>query len=502
MVSNDPEFEELKIKITKEFETQTGLVGIISELKSGGMGLPTLLFKISNPTERHYQILLSIKDKYHEELENQLRVTILKNKEETSQVEEKLFLRTLSESFTANRYSFRDDFFSRYIKTTTGAEEQIISLANHIVFGRRGSGKSTLLLYALRTRASDSKRKGSVWVDLQAYSKREDEMVIADVLCEILDQLAPYLLGTHTEMIRELRHPKVTLDKIRKSIPRIKSCINKVLETELQDVMLFLDDFHLVLESIQPVLLDVLYSMTRGTRVYLKISSIETLTKTFDSTTRTGMQIGQDIQKITLDYNLTTPELALEHIRSILDSIAVFCGLFSVLKLCTNKEVLERLVWVTAGVPRDALSLFAQAMTHRQGNSVSVTDINNAASNLLTTKKQDLVNDSSEQTIILANLTDQIKEFCFQKKTNAFLVREDDQSVSNIMRLLDLRLLHIINEGFTLHDAGEKTIALILDYGYYVGERTSRNIKLFNPTLKKLKTNNLRNLPIFSFHEQ
>ncbi|MDR2439826.1 MAG: hypothetical protein LBE12_10715 [Planctomycetaceae bacterium] len=510
MISNLSEFERLKSKFTKIFEKRTGLTGLPTEIKDGGLVLPpTLVFRISKPTTRHYRILLDIVSEYNKELEDYLRITILENKEDISNAEEKLFQRTLSESLTVNQYSFRDDFFSRYIATTTGIEEQIISLANHIVFGRRGSGKSTLLLYALRNRENDSNGSAcSVWVDLQTYSKRTDNTVIADVLCEIIDQLAPHLPDTphlsitRMELIRELRHPEITMDKIRTCIPRIRSCLNMIFETKLKDVILFLDDFHLVVQSIQPVLLDILYCITRGTNIYLKISSIETLTQTFDPATKTGMQIGHDLQKISLDYNLTTPDLALEHVRSILDSIAVFCGLSSILKLCTNIDVLKRLVWVTAGVPRDALSLFAQAMNHRRGKVVSVPDINNAASNLLTTKENDLKNDSSEQDTILNNLIKQIKEFCFKRKNNAFLVKKDNQFVDDIMRLADLRLLHIINEGFTLHDAGEKTMALILDYGYYVGERTSRNIDLFNPDLKKPKTSELRTLPVFSPLEQ
>jgi hypothetical protein len=506
MISNLPEFERLKSKITKIFEKRTGLTGLPTEIKGGGLGLPTLIFKISNPVERHYQILLDVASEYNKELEDQLRITILENKGDTSNAEEKLLQRTLVENLTVNRYSFRYDFFSRYIETTTGLEEQIISSVNHFVFGRRGSGKSMLLLYALRSRENDS--NGSVWVDLQTYSKRTDDAVIADVLCEIIEQLVPYLSSMHhlsitcMELIRELRHPEITMDKIRKSIPRIRSCLNGVLETELQDVFLFLDDFHLVAPSIQPVLLDIFYSITRGTKVYLKISSIETLTKTFDSVIKTGIKNDSEVQKISLDYHLTTPDFALEHVRSILDSIAVFCGLASILKLCTNTTVLERLVWVTAGVPRDALSLFALAMNHRQGKLVSVPDINNAASHLLTTKKYDLENDSNEQTTILINLINQIKEFCFKKEKNAFLVKKDNQSVSNIIKLTDLRLLHIINDGFTLHDAGEKTMALILDYGYYIGERTTKNIDLFNPALKKPKTSELRTLPVFSSLEQ
>ena len=57
------------------------------------------------------------------------------------------------------------------------------------------------------------------------------------------------------------------------------------------------------------------------------------------------------------------PDKAAGHIEGILDAHAIYCGLPGVRFLCTSADVLSRLVWVSAGVPRDALNLFAQAMT-------------------------------------------------------------------------------------------------------------------------------------------
>src|SRR6202020_1910239 len=94
---------------------------------------------------------------------------------------------------------------------------------------------------------------------------------------------------------------------------------------------------------------------------------IETFTKTWDSQTHTGLQIPHDAQLVRLDYNLTMPDKAAEHIEGILDAHAIFCGLPSVKFLCGSPDVISRLIWVSAGVPRDALNMFAQAMT--KGNT-------------------------------------------------------------------------------------------------------------------------------------
>jgi len=493
MVTAEQEIDNLKQLITNEFEEKTGLTGVFTEMHSGGMGLPTLIFRVANPTKRHYLAIKGIKDKFEEELNDVMRVTVLKNKggNYDSNAEKGLFVRTLSESLIVNRYSFQDDFFSRYINTATGAEEQIVAAANHIVYGRRGSGKSTLLLYALHTLEQSGRL--SAWVDLQMYSKRNDDGVIADVLCEILEQFGKKLAGKHLDLVKSLKAPGISFDTIRRLLPSIKNC----LIPDLNGSYLYLDDFHIIERRIQPKLLNMLYGITRGSRIFIKISSIETLTTTYDTESREGMQLGHDLQKISLDYNLTTPDKTYEHIKSILNSIAQYCGLHSIQKLCRSNDVLKRLVWATAGVPRDALSIFSQAMSRSQNKMVAVSAIISASLNLLNTKMQELENDTNELSNRLNDLLEQIKQFCFDAETNAFLVKKN-QSLQDILRLADLRLLHIIHEGFTPHKAGEQYIALILDYSFYVSERISSKIKPHNANLEKTETKKLRNLPTFS----
>ena len=86
--------------------------------------------------------------------------------------EVELLLKLLSESQNVNRYSFGAEFFSRYTQTVSGAEQQIVSKANHIVFGRRGAGKTGAWAPAVMT-GQDSAR-GAVtvtgWCQLRVAS--------------------------------------------------------------------------------------------------------------------------------------------------------------------------------------------------------------------------------------------------------------------------------------------------------------------------------------------
>jgi hypothetical protein len=277
------------------------------------------------------------------------------------------------------------------------------------------------------------------------------------------------------------------------------------LQTGANTLFIFLDDFHVLDIEMQAKLLGFIYSVTRGTNVFLKLSAIETLTKSWDAVSHTGLQVPHDAQTIKLDYNLTMPDKATMHIEGILDAHAIYCGLPSVRFLCTSSDVLSRLIWVSAGVPRDALNMFAQAMTKgsiANRSRVSVTDVNLAASEMVSQKMRDLEMDlpvrPQEQT--LSAMLELVKEFCIkQKRKNAFLIEieNDNPAYQSILKLVDLRLVHVISEGITVGEAGRKFLALILDYGFYTGIRAAQSVDLFNRQTERVTYKELRKLPIF-----
>ena len=202
------------------------------------------------------------------------------------------------------------------------------------------------------------------------------------------------------------------------------------------------------------------------------------------------------------------PDKATLHIEAILNSHAVYCGLPSVRRLCTSGDVVPRLTWVAAGVPRDALSLFSQAIskaTLANRPRVSVSDVNVAASETINTKLRELESDASGQAHPLVGLIEKLKNFCVRThRRNAFLVeiKAEDPTYENIRNLVDLRLLHVINEGITIGEAGRKYLALILDYGFYTGIRAARSVDLFNRQTNRVAYKDLRKLPVFEYQGQ
>ena len=496
------------LALKEAFEQQSGLFGTEAEVRGRPDG-DLLVIKVANPTERLFRVLEAAREQIALRSGEELRATLQRAAKPNplQSAEGRLLLRTLSESLNINRNSFKEDFFARYTKSVSAAEEQITAAANHVVFGRRGAGKSSLLLYGLHSRSS--RGLASAWVDMQVYSQRSDVGVAIDLYLEIVSQIAPQL-GTQAladAVLSELRHLKSTsvVDEplIRRALPDVRRALG-TFSAQGRDLVIFLDDYHVLARQLQPRVLALLYAVTRGNGIFLKLSAIETLTQTWDAATNSGLQIPHDVQEIKLDYNLTIPEKATEHISSILDAHAVYWGLASIRSLCTSPDVLSRLVWVAAGVPRDALSIFGQAMTKASlagGKRVSVSSINLAASETVNVKLKELDTDASGEAESLHALLEQLRDFCVrQQRKNAFLIeiRNDDAVYQRILKLVDLRLLHVVNEGISVGEAGRKYLALILDYGFYIGVRAARSVDLFNKQTKKVAYKDLRQLPVLA----
>jgi hypothetical protein len=113
--------------------------------------------------------------------------------------------------------------------------------------------------------------------------------------------------------------------------------------------------------------------------------------------------------------------------------------------------------------------------------------------------ESDVLDTATESS--LESVLERVKEFCVkQKRKNAFLIeiRKDNPLYRPIQELVDLRLIHVINEGITVGDAGRKFLALILDYGFYTGIRAAQNVDLFNKQTERVAYKDLRKLPILT----
>jgi len=472
-----------------------------------------VIFEFAEATPRMYEIVGRVNSIIAEENCFKDRIYVTQRRKRPANLlnipEISLLQREISASLTVDKNTFGNNFLERYIQSVTNLERQVIAQTNHMVYGRRGSGKSSLLAYAMH----HLRLKGQpfAWIAIQTYRGRKDPQAIASILGEVFALVAEFSINP-TEFVAvaaelnelaECDDEAIVDKKIVRLTPRLRRTLGSVTSSN-KNLTIFLDDLHVLDREIQVRLLSVIYSLARGNRTNLKASGIEQLTNLWDGKARHGLESPHDVQILKLDHNLTTPDQSKEHIRSILDQHARYCGLPDV-QYIAGEDFINRLVLAAAAVPRDALSLFTQAISRsyiRKQRSVSITSLNGATSEAIEEKLKDMESDiASGDEAEIAEKLDQVKSFCLdEQKSNAFLVKiqNSKQAYKYTQKLVALRLVHILHEGITPHAAGERFVALMLDYGFYIGIRAARSITLFPPEPKALAAKELRKLPILS----
>lgn len=173
-----------------------------------------------------------------------------------------------------------------------------------------------------------------------------------------------------------------------------------------------------------------------------------------------------------------------EHIVEILNGYVRYVGIPSPQALC-GRGVLERLTWVSAGVPRDALYVFNNAATKAiaaKRRTIGVTDVNMAAAESLTEKERHVSEDVGDDATKVTKVVADIKAFCLKEiRKNAFLVHIDpaNNDYQIIKKIGDLRFIHVLHPGITPKRAGEKYEAFMLDYAFYTGFRKAPSVEEF-----------------------
>lgn len=469
-----------------------------------------LLIEVAEPNERFYRALDEAQTIASSENCFKGRCAISRRKKRPADVltipETQLLQKTISESLTIGKNSYGKDFFDRYTPSVAGLEAQIVASANFVVYGRRGAGKSSLLAFAMHTNRRESLPYS--WVAMQTYSGRDDDQAIAAVMADIIDELSLSSInrGKLDSIASELRQigesdDAKTFLRLQRMAPRLKTIFGQHATVE-RPLTIFLDDLHVVGYELQPKILGFLYSIARANNIFIKISGVEQFSNVWDSRGRVGMEPPHDIQQLKLDHNLTMPEKSREHILNILNAHAKYCGLPSVFYV-TGDPAISRLVLAAAAVPRDSLNLFSVAINKailRSQKSLTLTSINAAVSDLAGGKLSNVEQDTTEDLGAVRQMLERVKDFCINvERLNSFLVpiKSGHAEFIQMQKLAALRLVHVLHEGITPHEAGERYMAFMLDYGFYVGIRAAKSVELFPPHPLPLLAKDLRALPIF-----
>ena len=131
---------------------------------------------------------------------------------------------------------------------------------------------------------------------------------------------------------------------------------------------------------------------------------------------RRDSKLPETLRSYGLDYNLVDPGRAHEHIVEIVGSYVKYVGIPSPQALC-GSGVLERLTWVSAGVPRDALYIFSNAITKATAakrSRMGLVDVNMSAADSLTEKERHVPEDVGDDSTRVLAVVEDIKVFCMK----------------------------------------------------------------------------------------
>jgi hypothetical protein len=251
---------------------------------------------------------------------------------------------------------------------------RLSSTQHQAIFGRRGSGKSCLFVHFLRT-CEDGGPHDALYVGVDSIKKLQFPDILTRILITIFEQLpAPkwtwarlwsrnpvkktladlrslldaaitsnveqtqkgqrsgkasfgkfgFTLGAEaiagTDVKEQFKKQK--LDYLERHLDDYRSAINAALPKELHTLHILVDDFYLVRRPEQPDVVDYLHRLLRGTHAYLKLGTIRhrtTLRRHEEQTI--GVELGQDVEEISLDRTLETFKDTQEYLVSMLDEL-------------------------------------------------------------------------------------------------------------------------------------------------------------------------------------
>jgi hypothetical protein len=200
------------------------------------------------------------------------------------------------------------------------------------------------------------------------------------------------------------------------------------------------------------------------------------------------MKIADDADEIDLDLTLEKYSLAKGFLTKILSNFATAASVGRLDTFLTD-GALDRLVLACGGVARDFLSIFRMSVVVARergggprGEKVGVEDVNVAAGEYDSTKREDFKRDTLDDSSPLDAEFQKIREFCLEKNNTNCLLLDKEQhhiEVDLIHELVDLKLVHLVRSRVTVSGRpGRIYEAYMLDLSQYAGSRKRRKLQI------------------------
>ena len=374
-----------------------------------------------------------------------------------------------------------------------------ITPRHHLIFGRRGTGKTALMLEAKRR--VESKGYLTSWINIHTHSRESAERIFVWICLDVCEQMQIFYsqkesIPRSLTLISKLRDntdnllakQEISDDEVGRLVPYMQKIIRRFADTSATQFYIFLDDLHYLPSAEQPKLLDLVHSAVRDSDAWLKVAGIRHLTRWFQAKPPLGLQTGHDADHIDLDVTLEKPSQAKTFLEEVFLSYAQYVKISSLSSILSSKA-LDRLVLASGAVPRDYLTLSAnainQARTREKARVVGVQDVGKSASQIAEVKISELEEDgaSTEGMSNRIKGLDQILRFCKEKNCTFFRIdfrdRDDHSEEYRIIReLMDGRLIHLVRASLSdIREQGRKYEVYMLDLSQFSAERFKLRIK-------------------------
>jgi hypothetical protein len=229
--------------------------------------------------------------------------------------------------------------------------------------------------------------------------------------------------------------------------------------------------------------------MLRDCDGWLKVASIERLTRPFEPSSKVGLEVPHDASIIDLDVTLEDPESAQNFLESVLSNYTTTAGISKPASI-TKPQALGRLVLASGGVPRDYLNLFATsivvARTARElAREVGKEDVAVAAGRAARGKKRDLELDvASANARELLTALEQVAKYVKGRGHTYFLINVAQKMLHNyelLGQLVDLRFAHLVQAALSdQHRPGIRYEAYVLDLSEFTDIRLKRGLNVLD----------------------
>lgn len=387
-----------------------------------------------------------------------------------------------------------------YIEDVAGRLQVATAERHHLIFGRRGAGKSALMLEA----KGKLERSGAqtLWLNVQTVRKLGAAGAFLTLASRLCDLPCAYFASRtpapqSVSIARDLK--KQVDDLLARSahdtsgielvIPRLNALLRLYCTETQLPIFVFLDDVHYLPYAEVPDFLDHTHAISRDNPIWLKVAGIRHQMRWFRHEPPTGLQIPHDAIEINLDITLQEPERAKQFLQQVLDGFVDECDARP-RRAFISAPALDRLVLASGAVPRDFVTLCAASIQVARGRAkartTGVQDVNEAAGTAAQAKLQELDEDAAAALGTATPVQEAlqvVRKFAIEEHEYSFFRVEltdkekNAEEYATVQRLLDLRILHLINASLSdPHHVGRRSEVYLLDLSEYTGARLKQKL--------------------------